>query len=100
MSSDNLNSLGKLDQLKKTSADLKSDLKQAKFGIDEHCSYLRNKVDLKVENLIHQLNQVRECIFADIKNFEDEYIHHFENQSPSETVKLTEFINGLEQFST
>ena len=66
--------------------------------IQEHCVKQRNQIDLKVEELIKRLNEIRDDLFQRIETFEKESITSLECRNESSNQNIKDFLNETNRF--
>lgn len=78
-------------------AKLKSELKTSRFKLAEHCSLVRNQIDLHVEQIIQKLNNARLGLFAQIDSYEQQTAAELEKSGLES--KIEKLIAKINEFS-
>jgi hypothetical protein len=63
-----------IDSLKKRVAILQSELNSPQLVIDEHCSEIIAKIDLKAETLIKKINEERLNLISEVQTYQKELL--------------------------
>ena len=86
-----------LNTIKSTVDKMEFDLKNPTEFIKEHCLNQRNKIDLKFEEMIKQINEKRDNLFRVLEDFENVCIESLD-KNEAKTKNIQDFLTETKEF--